>query len=153
MVLFAKETSQHFKMPWNNVWGRSAEILYWWHITTQIWEVLLFVWGKFPTRHNQSETQPVDRSLVWNFYVCSANIISWVNQSWHQNNLFCHILQWESNNPKFKEGLGHIFKHRFLFFISLMIKSEWQLVWPLLKLLLSGCHGYLLVLSLIAKGS
>ena len=40
-----------------------------------------------------------------------------------------------------------------MFFISLMIKLEWQLVWPLLKLLLSGCHGYLFVPSLRAKGS
>ena len=29
----------------------------------------------------------------------------------------------------------------------------WQLVGPLLRLLLAGCHGYLLVSSLIAKGS
>ena len=28
-----------------------------------------------------------------------------------------------------------------------------SVMWPLLKLLLAGYHGYLLVLSLIAKGS
>ena len=71
---------------------------------TQIWEVLLFVWGKFTSRLNQSDTihDLGDRSLVWNFYVCSTDIILWVIQSWHHTSH--RFLQWESNNVKFTEG-------------------------------------------------
>ena len=43
------------------VWETSAEIPYWWRITTQIWVVLLIGWGKFLTRHDQSETRPRSR--------------------------------------------------------------------------------------------
>ena len=42
----------------NDVWETSAEIPYWWRVTTQIWVVLLTGWNKFPIRHNQSEVLP-----------------------------------------------------------------------------------------------
>ena len=37
-----KKTTSTFMMPplvspWNDIWGTSAEIPYWWHVTTQIW--------------------------------------------------------------------------------------------------------------------
>ena len=35
--------------------GFPAEIPYWWHVTTQIWLVLLIGWSTFATRHDQSE--------------------------------------------------------------------------------------------------
>ena len=44
--------------PPNDVWETSAEIPYWRRVTTQIWEVLLIGWIKFPTRHDQSEVLP-----------------------------------------------------------------------------------------------
>ena len=47
----------------NDVWEMSAEIPYWWHITTQIWVVLLIGRIKFPMRHDQSEALP--RSGQW----------------------------------------------------------------------------------------
>ena len=63
------ETSQHLAtlvlvfQP-NDVWETSAEILYWWRVTTQIWRVVLLIgWIKFPTRHDQSEALP--RSGKW----------------------------------------------------------------------------------------
>ena len=40
------------------VWETSAEIPYWWRVTTQIWLVLLIGWSKLPTRHDQSEAVP-----------------------------------------------------------------------------------------------
>ena len=40
------------------VWETSAEIPYWWRVTTQIWLVLLIGWSKLPTRHDQSEAGP-----------------------------------------------------------------------------------------------
>ena len=54
------ENSQHLAMlllvsPPNDVWEKSAEIPYWWCLTTQIWVALLIGWIKFPTWHNQSE--------------------------------------------------------------------------------------------------
>ena len=36
----------------------SAEITYWWRVTTRIWVVLLIGWSKFPMRHDQSEALP-----------------------------------------------------------------------------------------------
>ena len=42
----------------NDVWEMSAKILYWWHITTQIWVVLLIDGSKFPMRHDQLEALP-----------------------------------------------------------------------------------------------
>ena len=50
--------SGHFVMPplvslEKDIWGRSAEIPHWWHVTTQIWVVLLIGW-KFAST-NQSE--------------------------------------------------------------------------------------------------
>ena len=41
--------------PRNNVWEMSAEIPYWWCVTTPIWLVVLIGWSRFPTRHDQSE--------------------------------------------------------------------------------------------------
>ena len=61
--LIAWENSLHFAIPLlvspqNDVWEMSAEIPYWWRVTTQNWIVLLIGWSKFPTWHNQSETSP-----------------------------------------------------------------------------------------------
>ena len=42
----------------------SAEIPYWWPVTTQIWVVLLIGWIKFPTRHDQSQAL-IPRSGWW----------------------------------------------------------------------------------------
>ena len=59
--LIAWENSRHFVTPqlvspWNDVWETSAEIPYWWRITTQIWVVLLRVaWESWFT---QSEAPP-----------------------------------------------------------------------------------------------
>ena len=41
--------------PRNDVWETSAEIPYWWRVTTQTWIVLLIGRSKFPSRHVQSE--------------------------------------------------------------------------------------------------
>ena len=58
--------SRHFATsplvsPRNDVWGTSAEIPYWWRVTTQIWLVLLIGWGKFAPWHDQSEEFPISR--------------------------------------------------------------------------------------------
>ena len=47
--------------PPNDVRGTSAEIAYWWRVTTQIWVVLLIGWDKFPRWHDQSEEFPRSR--------------------------------------------------------------------------------------------
>ena len=48
----ARENSWHFMTTplvflWNDFWAKTSEIPYWWHITTQIWLVLLIGWSKF----------------------------------------------------------------------------------------------------------
>ena len=60
MLFSVKENSQHFATPplvslWNEFQGTSTEIQYWWHITIQIWVVLLIGWSKFPMQQDQSE--------------------------------------------------------------------------------------------------
>ena len=56
----AWENSRHFAKPplvfsQNDIWETSAEILQWWRVTIQDWELLLTGWSKFPWRHNQPE--------------------------------------------------------------------------------------------------
>ena len=65
----------------------------WWHITTQILVVLLIVWNKFPSRHDQSEALPTtwhllsDASSVWNFCGHFSDVISQGNRWWRQEML------------------------------------------------------------------
>ena len=61
--LIAWENSRHLATlplvsPPNDVWETSAEIPYWWRVTSQICAVLLIGWVKFPTRHDQTEALP-----------------------------------------------------------------------------------------------
>ena len=63
-IRVAWENSRHLATlslvsPPNDVWETSAEIPYWWRVTTQIWVVLLIGWIKFPTWHDQSEALPI----------------------------------------------------------------------------------------------
>ena len=125
-------------------------------ITTQIWDVILFVWGKLPD---------TKRSVISIKFLSLFHGHCSMGETSGGITKFCRFfqdlvlfnktsinlwLQWESNNLKFMEGLGHISSTSFCF-ISLMIKSVWQLlVGPLLRLLLAGCRGYLLVPSLIS---
>ena len=58
-----RKNSRHFTTPTLvspriDIWEMSAEIRYWWRVTTRIWVVLLIGWSKFPTRHDQSEARP-----------------------------------------------------------------------------------------------
>ena len=67
-VCLAWENSQHLVTlplvsPPNYVWETSAEIPFWWRITTQIWLVLVIGWIKFAMPHGQSKALP--RSGKW----------------------------------------------------------------------------------------
>ena len=62
------ENSRHLAMlplvsPPNDVWETSAEIPYWWRVTTQIWVVLLIGRAAWEFYFNQSEALP--RSGWW----------------------------------------------------------------------------------------
>ena len=52
---FRDATTHSVFFPQNAVQDTSEEILYWWRVTTQIWEVLLIGCSEFPSRDNQSE--------------------------------------------------------------------------------------------------
>ena len=81
----AGENSHHFAAPpmvypWNDVWETSAEIPYWWRVTTQIWVVLLIGW-KFASSNQKHYPDPGSDALsVENFCVRSSDTISWGNQ-------------------------------------------------------------------------
>ena len=64
--LLARENSRHFAppplvSPRNDVWGTSAEIPYWWRVTTQIWVVLRIGGGNFLTNHSTNQIWTVTR--------------------------------------------------------------------------------------------
>ena len=57
----------------------SAEISYWWRVTTQIWKVLLIGWSKFPYETNDQKFYSdleSERSLAWNFCARPSDVIS-----------------------------------------------------------------------------
>ena len=65
--------------PRNDAWETSAEIPYWWRVTTQVRIVILI--GR-PTREmcfNQLEALTLTSS-VWNFCACPSDVISRGNQ-------------------------------------------------------------------------
>ena len=68
LALIARENSQHLAMlplvssP-NDVWEMSAEIPYWWYVTTQIWVVVLIGRAARKIWFNQLEALP--RSGSW----------------------------------------------------------------------------------------
>ena len=80
----AWENSQHLatlplvSLP-NDVWETSAEIPYWWHVTTQMWVVFLIGWIKFPWWYGQSKAlvprSCSDASSVWNFCAYFSDVI------------------------------------------------------------------------------
>ena len=59
-----RENSRHYATPplfseRDDVWETSAEIPYWWRVTTQIWVVLLIGWSKFRTQHRDHSEAPL----------------------------------------------------------------------------------------------
>ena len=84
----AWENSRHLATlplvsPPNDVWETSAEIPYWWHVTSQIWVVLLIGWINFSRGTTNQKHYPdlgSDASSVWNFCARFSNVILLVNQ-------------------------------------------------------------------------
>ena len=67
------ENRRHFATPptvcpRNDVWATSAEIPYWWRVTTQIWVVLLIGRAAWEISFNQSQALP--RSRKWRVIKC-----------------------------------------------------------------------------------
>ena len=60
--------------PPNDVWETSAEIPYWWRVTTQIWVVLLIGLAASQIYFNHPA------SSVWNFCARFSDVIWWGNQ-------------------------------------------------------------------------
>ena len=84
----ARENSRHITTPplvppRNDVWKTSAEIPYWWRVTTQIWIVHPISWSKFSrgtTNQKYFTALGSDASSVWNFRARVSDVISWGNQ-------------------------------------------------------------------------
>ena len=52
---------------WNDIWGASTQIPYWWRVTTLTWAVLLIISGKFTsTSHKHYSDLGSDTSSVKN---------------------------------------------------------------------------------------
>ena len=69
----------------SDFWGMSAEIPYWWHVTTQIWVVFLIGHAARTVSFNQSEAPPEpgsDMSSVWHFYIHFSDIFLGGNRLW-----------------------------------------------------------------------
>ena len=67
----------------NGIWGSSAKIPYWWRVTSLILILLWLVvpWGQLATT-NQKRYLDLGSfaSSVWNFFVCSTDVILARNQ-------------------------------------------------------------------------
>ena len=59
--------------PPNGVWETTAQIPYWWRVTTQIWVVLLIGWIKFPMARSIRSTTQIPSS-VWNFCTSFSDV-------------------------------------------------------------------------------
>ena len=80
-VKLASENSRRFtrsplEPSQNDVWVTSAEIPYWWRVTTQILVVLLIGWKNFLST-NQKHYQDLgsDTSSVWNFCARYSDVV------------------------------------------------------------------------------
>ena len=82
---------RHYTMPplvypRNDVWETSPEIPFWWHVTSQIWVVLLIgpaAWGKFAsTNHKLYPDLRSEASSAFNFCALFSGVISLGNQGW-----------------------------------------------------------------------
>ena len=86
LLWLASENSQHFAKPFNKfplemiVWGTSADILYWWRVSTQIWVVLLFGSAAREICFNQSEA--LSRTGQWHV-TCVKFLPSSLQSSFH----------------------------------------------------------------------
>ena len=80
--------------PWNDVWGTSAEIPYWWRVTTLICVVLLIGWSKILTNQKYHFDQGNDASSLWNFCVVVAS-----------RNVGCFLNLWVIKLRNFKTRL------------------------------------------------
>ena len=66
--------------PQNDVWGTSAEIPYWWLVTTQIRVVVVIGLSKFSTNQKHHPDLGSDASSVWNCCARFSDVISRRNQ-------------------------------------------------------------------------
>ena len=81
--------------PPNDVWGTSAEIPYWWRVTTQIWVVLLIgraAWEFASINQKHYPDLGIDSSSVWDSCSRPSDITSWRNQWWRPaRNVSCFL--------------------------------------------------------------
>ena len=92
ITMLAWENSRHLatiplvSLP-NDVWETSAEIPYWWCVTTQIWVVLQIGRAASQIYFNQPA------SSVWNFCACFSDVIWWGNQ-WQRRQMSAVFSGW-----------------------------------------------------------
>ena len=98
----------------NGIWGSSAKIPYWWRVTSLILILLWLVvpWGQLATT-NQKRYLDLGSftSSVWNFFVCSSEVILARNQ-WLRHEIWTVFSGQQStfvqNVLPFKEATGHL---------------------------------------------
>ena len=87
----AQENSRYFATTLlvslrNDVWGTSAEIPFWWQVTTQIWVVLLIAnFSRGTTNQKYYPDMGSDTSSVRNFCSRSTDVILRGNQWWRHD--------------------------------------------------------------------
>ena len=88
-LIIAWENSRHFATlplvcPQNDVWGTSAEIPYWWHVTTQIWVLTRHQYGISAFFSQTSLREEIRGSVAKSRLFSQAN---W-SQNWSELILF-----------------------------------------------------------------
>ena len=79
--IVAWENSRHFETPSlvsprNDVWETSAEIPYWWRVSSQTCVVRLISWKFVPTNQKHYPDLGGDASSVWNFFTRHSDVSS-----------------------------------------------------------------------------
>ena len=115
----------------NNVWGKTAEILFLWHITTQNWVALLIGLSRglsnfSANQKHYSDLASSEAPSELNFCKCSLTLIFFMEKpvvaSWNVGTCFImlYMLGWLRIEPHWAGILG------FLDQKALFFKSEWS---------------------------
>ena len=157
--IVAWENSRHFETPplvspRNGVWETSAEIPYWWRVTSQTCVLRLICWKLVPTNQKHYPDLGGDASSVRNLCTRLSNVISRENQWWRckMSTVFLRLLKLSQMRHgleiisqvevacklPFPSVISRVFKDYCIFCRStpcpvqcvLWDKSSWWQVWP-----------------------
>ena len=127
-----------------DVWRTSAEIPYWWRVTTQIWVVLLIGWRNFDPVRSTAHFWVMTRRQ-WGVSTRSSDVISRENQWWRNVGCFLRLLL--KRNLRL---LGNYTFNKFYFHSHFnKWKEIWKPTWYWIKFVRERNKGAIVVRQLL----